>query len=75
LKLNLTEELLQQAHKQLQEKFRFSQGREIREEQIQQERMTNRKRLMSLLIDEQKAKWRDMAGPRFEGKLDFGPPK
>jgi len=61
----------EEAEKEAREALRA--GGELREEKIRELRMTNRKRLMSVLTDEQKNKWKDMAGPKFEGQLHFGP--
>jgi hypothetical protein len=38
-------------------------------------RMRDRKRLMSILTDEQKRKWKEMIGDEFKGELNFTPPK
>jgi Spy/CpxP family protein refolding chaperone len=47
--------------------------RENRSEKLKELRATSRKRLMDLLTDEQEAKWKEMTGPRFEGRLGFDP--
>jgi Spy/CpxP family protein refolding chaperone len=78
--LNLTEEqkrkiheLHREAHKEAQEAIRSAGGPEVKEEKFHEMRTANRKRLMSVLTDEQKAKWKEMAGPPFRGELHFGP--
>lgn len=79
-KLDLTDEqkgkireLHREAHKEAQEALRSADGPEVKEEKFREMRMANRKRLMSVLTDEQKAKWKEMAGPPFRGELHFGP--
>jgi hypothetical protein len=67
-------ELLATAHKEMQEILRSSKGG-VTDEHVKTERRVNRQRLMGLLTDEQKAKWKELAGPRFEGKIEFGPSK
>lgn len=78
--LNLTEEqkrkiheLHREAHKEAQEAFRSAGRAEVKEVKFNEMRMANRRRLMSALTDEQKAKWKEMSGPPFRGKLHFGP--
>jgi len=62
-----------EAHKEAMETLRSTGGSEIKDAKFRAVRMANRKRLMSVLNDEQKAKWRQMAGPPFRGELHFGP--
>lgn len=75
--LNLTEEqkqkarqLQQLARKEIQELL-DSPSREGRKEKLQELRMTSRNRLMELLTDQQEVKWKEMTGPRFEGRFKF----
>ncbi|MHB1422774.1 MAG: hypothetical protein ACYC3I_06185 [Gemmataceae bacterium] len=65
-------ELHREAHKEAQEVLRSDSG-EIKDEKSREMRMANRRRLMGVLTDEQKAKWREMAGQPFHGRLHFGP--
>jgi Spy/CpxP family protein refolding chaperone len=64
--------LHREAHKEAQEALRSNNGT-VEEEKFRELRQTNRKRLMSVLTDEQKTKWREMAGEQFRGELHFGP--
>jgi hypothetical protein len=68
-------ELQQEAHKEAQAILRSNKDREVKKEQLEEMRMANRKRLMGLLTDDQKAKWKAMAGEPFKGELNFSPPK
>jgi Spy/CpxP family protein refolding chaperone len=77
--LNLTDEqkqkireLHREARKEAQEALR-SENQAVEEEKFREMRQTNRRRLMSVLTDEQKAKWKEMAGQPFRGELHFGP--
>jgi Spy/CpxP family protein refolding chaperone len=77
--LNLTDEQKQkirelhdEARKEAQEALRSNNG-SVEEEKFREMRQSNRKRLMSVLTDEQKAKWKEMAGTPFRGQLHFGP--
>lgn len=77
--MNLTAEQKQklrqlhsEAHKEAQDTFRSNNGA-VQEEKFREMRQSNRKRLMSVLTDEQKSKWKEMAGPAFRGQLHFGP--
>jgi Spy/CpxP family protein refolding chaperone len=77
--LNLTDEqkqkirqLHREAHKEAQEALRSNNGT-VEAEKSREMRQSNRKRLMSVLTDEQKAKWREMTGTPFRGELHFGP--
>jgi hypothetical protein len=79
--LNLTdqqkaraEEQLRLAHREMREVLRSSKG-EVSDEQINEERRLDRKRLMDILTDEQKAKWKEMAGAKFTGQLEYSRPK
>ena len=62
-----------EAHKEAKEAFRDAGSGEIKEEKLNEMRMASRKRLMSILTDEQKGKWKEMAGEKFTGRLHFGP--
>ncbi|HZV07151.1 MAG TPA: hypothetical protein VE999_18865 [Gemmataceae bacterium] len=64
--------LHREAHKEAQEALRSNNGT-VEEEKFRELRQANRKRLMSVLTDEQKTKWREMAGEQFRGELHFGP--
>lgn len=77
--LNLTDdqkqkirELHREAHKEAQEALR-SNNEGVEDAKFREMRQSNRKRLMSVLTDEQKTKWREMAGAPFRGQLHFGP--
>ncbi len=77
--LNLTDdqkqkirELHREARKEAQEALR-SENQAVEEEKFREMRQTNRRRLMSILTDDQKAKWRQLAGQPFRGELHFGP--
>jgi Spy/CpxP family protein refolding chaperone len=78
--LNLTDEQKsklreahREAHKEAMETLRSAGDTGVKEEKFHELRGKNRKQLMSVLNDEQKAKWREMAGPPFRGELHFGP--
>lgn len=66
-------ELHAEARKEAMETLRSAGGSAIKDEKFHELRTANRKRLMSVLTDEQKAKWKEMAGPPFRGELHFGP--
>jgi Spy/CpxP family protein refolding chaperone len=68
-------ELHKEAHKEAMEAIRSASGGEVPREKWREMRMANRRRLMSVLTDEQKAKWKEMAGEPFRGELHFGPSK
>ncbi len=75
--LKLTDEQKAQA-RQLQKKARremqdviYSDTRGDRNEKLRQLRKTSRHRLLDLLTDEQEAKWKEMAGAPFHGRLHF----
>jgi Spy/CpxP family protein refolding chaperone len=77
--LNLTDDqkqkiraLHREAHKEAQEALRSNNGA-VEEAKSHEMRQNNRKRLMSVLTEEQKTKWREMAGTPFRGALHFGP--
>lgn len=77
--LNMTDEqkqkireLHREAHKEAQEALR-TENQAVAEEKFRDMRQANRRRLMSILTDEQKAKWKEMAGQPFRGELHFGP--
>jgi Spy/CpxP family protein refolding chaperone len=65
-------ELHREAHKEAQEAFRSNNGT-VEREKFREMRQKNRRRLMSVLTDEQKTKWKEMAGQPFRGELHFGP--
>jgi hypothetical protein len=76
-KLNLSEDQKKRA-KALQLKAReemeeliHSTSDEKKEEELQELRETSRKRLMSLLSDEQKSKWKEMRGEPMKGEIYF----
>ncbi len=60
-----------EARKEMQELI-HSATREGKQEKLRELRATSRKRLMELLTDEQEAKWKQLAGAPFEGRLRFG---
>jgi Spy/CpxP family protein refolding chaperone len=62
-----------EAHQEATEALRSTGGAELKEEKFRELRMASRKRLMSVLTDAQKAKWKQMAGEKFAGPLHFGP--
>lgn len=77
--LNLTDdqkqkirEMHREAHQEAQEALRSNNGT-VEGAKIREMRQSNRKRLMSVLTDEQKTKWKEMAGAPFRGQLHFGP--
>ena len=63
-----------EAHREMQEAL-SSKGGEIAPEKVRELRMSNRRRLMSILTDEQKGKWKEMAGEPFKGELRVRPAK
>lgn len=76
--LNLTDdqkekirELHREARKEAQEALRTD-NKAVEDEKFQEMRRKNRQRLTSVLTDDQKAKWREMAGAPFRGELHFG---
>lgn len=79
--LNLTAEQKQKA-RQLQGEARaevaaviHAENRDTRRQKIEELHKANRERLMSLLTDEQKAKWKELAGPPFKGQVVFEEPE
>lgn len=44
-----------------------------RKEKLKELEATSRRRLMELLTDEQEARWKEMLGPKFEGRFRFDP--
>jgi hypothetical protein len=62
-----------EAHQEAMEALRSAGGNEVKEEKLKELRANSRRRLMSVLTDEQKAKWKEMCGERFTGQLHFGP--
>ncbi len=62
-----------EAEKEVREAFRSAGPKGIGEEKARELRMANRERLMSVLTDAQKARWKAMAGPMFTGQLDSSP--
>jgi Spy/CpxP family protein refolding chaperone len=77
--LNLTEEQrkkLRQLHAEARkdvEAVLHGESKESIKGKLKELREANRKQLMSLLTDEQKAKWKEMVGPPFKGELRFEP--
>ena len=63
-----------EAHREMQEAL-SSKGGEIAPEKVRELRTSNRRRLMSILTDEQKGKWKEMAGEPFKGELRVRPAK
>jgi Spy/CpxP family protein refolding chaperone len=79
--LKLTKDQIEKA-KQFHEEARkelieviHAKSREGRSEKLAELRKTTRQRVMGLLTAEQKAKWRELAGPPFKGKLEFEEPE
>jgi len=75
--LKLPDDQKKQAH-DLQQKARQevddllnASDREAKKEDVQKLRETSHKRLMELLTDDQKAKWKEMAGEPFKGEFHF----
>jgi hypothetical protein len=68
------EEQLRLAHHEMQEILRSSKD-DVPEDKVKEERRINRKRLMDILTDEQKTKWKEMCGAKFTGELRFERPK
>jgi len=75
--LDLTEDqkekaraLQKEAHKEWVE-LHHATSKEARNDKIHELHMSSRKRLLNLLTDKQEAKFREMAGPPFEGKLEY----
>lgn len=75
--LNLTEgqkekahEFQQEAHKEWVE-LHHDTSKESRGEKLHMHQVNSRKRLMSLLTDEQEAKYKEMSGTPFEGKIEY----
>lgn len=76
--LSLTEEQrrkIKDAHKEAEKdaKEALRSGGEVRDEKFNELRTNSRKKLMSILTDAQKTKWKEMAGQKFDGKLAFSP--
>ncbi|HVA46585.1 MAG TPA: hypothetical protein VNH11_09445 [Pirellulales bacterium] len=76
-KLNLSadqkkraKELQQEARHEMEELI-HSTSDEKKEQELQELRATSRKRLMSLLSDEQKSKWKEMRGEPLKGEIYF----
>lgn len=65
-------ELHREAHKEAMEILRSNEGKTVKKEHLREMRMKDRRRLMSLLTDEQKRKWKEMIGEEFKGNLEFG---
>jgi Spy/CpxP family protein refolding chaperone len=63
-------ELHKQAHKEVEEAIHSS-NKEARAAKLQVLRHAQRNLLMGVLTDEQKAKWKELAGEPFKGKLHF----
>ena len=75
--LGLTEEqkqlaprLQKEARTEVEEALQATSAEE-RKEKMRELRETSRKRLMSLLTEKQKAKWREMTGAPFQGEIEF----
>lgn len=62
-----------EAHREAMDTLRSAGGAGVKEEKFNELRMANRKRLMTILTDEQKTKWKAMSGEKFTGQLHFGP--
>lgn len=74
--LNLSAEQKQKikaAHKEAEKdaKEALRSGGEVRDEKFNELRMKSRQKLLSILTDAQKTKWKEMAGQKFDGKLAF----
>ena len=65
-------ELHKEAHKEAQDALR-SNNEAVEDEKFRELRGANRRRLMSVLTDEQKTKWKEMVGEPFRCELHFGP--
>jgi len=74
--LSLTEEQrgkIKNAHAEAEKdaKEALRSGGEVRDEKFNELRTKSRHKLMSILTDAQKTKWKEMAGHKFDGKLAF----
>lgn len=65
-------ELHREAHKEAMEILRSNEGKMVKKEHLHEMRQKDRRRLMALLTDEQKRKWKEMIGDEFKGDLQFG---
>jgi Spy/CpxP family protein refolding chaperone len=65
-------ELHKEAHKEALEILRSNEGKMVKKEHLREMRMKDRRRLMAVLTDEQKRKWKEMIGDEFKGELEFG---
>lgn len=63
-------ELQQEAHKEWVE-FHHATSKEDRLAKMHEHQTNSRKRLMALLTDEQEAKYKEMSGAPFEGKIEY----
>lgn len=77
--LNLTNEqkdkiheLHREAHKEAVDALRTNNGA-VEDQKFRDMRQANRKRLMSVLSEQQQTKWKEMCGTPFRGELHFGP--
>jgi hypothetical protein len=79
--LNLTDEQKQKAReyqKEAREKVKEvlqAENKEGRKEKLAELHRANHDKLLSLLTDEQKAKWKELAGPPFKGEIIFEEPE
>jgi Spy/CpxP family protein refolding chaperone len=65
------QELRKEAHKEAREVLHSNTAVPVKKEKLRELHAANRKRLMSVLTDAQKAKWKEMAGAPFTGQLHF----
>lgn len=65
-------ELHKEAHKEAMAILGSDKDKVVKKEQLHEMRMKDRKRLMSILTPDQKAKWKGMIGDEFKGDLEFG---
>jgi hypothetical protein len=62
-----------EAHREALAALRGAVGAGVRAEKFHELRQANRKRLMSILTDNQQKQWQQMSGEKFAGELHFGP--
>lgn len=65
-------EVHKEARKEAIEFLASDKAKAVKKEQLHEMRMKDRRRLMSILTPEQKAKWKGMIGDEFKGDLEFG---
>lgn len=65
-------ELHREAHKEAVDALRSDNGT-VEDQKFRDMRQANHKRLMSVLSEPQKTKWKEMCGTPFRGELHFGP--